>query len=114
MSNLPPDVISAYEAPFPDESHKAGARIFPYLVPSELSKNRKVWENVLTKWKRPFLTAFSDRDPITRGNDKYFQKMIPGAKSREHVTIRDAGHFLQEDKSEELSSLILEFMQEER
>ena len=114
VSNLPPDVISAYEAPFPDESHKAGARIFPYLVPSELSKNRKVWENVLTKWKRPFLTAFSDRDPITRGNDKYFQKMIPGAKSREHVTIRDAGHFLQEDKSEELSSLILEFMQEER
>lgn len=110
VSNLPPDVIRAYEAPFLDESYKAGARIFPYLVPSELSKNRKVWENVLTKWNKPFLTAFSDRDPITRGNDKYFQKMIPGAKNREHITIKDAGHFLQEDKSEELSQLILEFI----
>jgi len=114
VSYLPPEVIGTYEAPFPDESHKAGARIFPYLVPSELSKNRKVWEKVLTKWNKPFLTAFSDRDPITRGNDKYFQKMVPGAKSREHITIRDAGHFLQEDKSEELSHLILEFIQEEK
>ncbi|MFW9960367.1 MAG: haloalkane dehalogenase [Candidatus Thorarchaeota archaeon] len=111
VSNLPSEVIKAYEAPFPDESYKAGARIFPYLVPSELAKNRKVWENVLIKWNKPFLTAFSDRDPITRGNDKYFQKMIPGAKNREHVTVKDAGHFLQEDKSAELSQLILEFIQ---
>ncbi len=111
---LPPEVIRAYEAPFPDESYKAGARIFPYLVPSELSKNRKVWENVLTKWTKPFLTAFSDRDPITRGNDKYFQKMIPGARGREHVTIRGAGHFLQEDKGKELSDLILNFIQQDR
>jgi haloalkane dehalogenase len=114
VSNLSSDVIRAYEAPFPDESYKAGARIFPYLVPSELSKNQKVWEKVLTKWKKPFLTAFSDRDPITRGNEKYFQKMVPGAKDREHVTIRDAGHFLQEDKGEELSQLILDFIQQDK
>jgi haloalkane dehalogenase len=111
---LPPEVIRAYEAPFPDESYKAGARIFPYLVPSELSKNRKVWENVLTKWTKPFLTAFSDRDPITKGNDKYFQKMIPGARGREHVTIKGAGHFLQEDKGKELSELILNFIQQDK
>jgi haloalkane dehalogenase len=114
VTTLPPEVIRAYEAPFPDESYKAGARIFPYLVPSELSKNRKVWENVLTKWTKPFLTAFSDRDPITKGNDKYFQKMIPGARGREHVTIRGAGHFLQEDKGEELSELILQFIQQDK
>jgi haloalkane dehalogenase len=112
VTKLSPHVIRAYEAPFPDESYKAGARIFPYLVPSELSKNRKVWENVLTKWEKPFLTAFSDRDPITKGNEKYFQKMIPGARNREHVTVRGAGHFLQEDKSEELSQIILDFMQQ--
>ncbi len=111
---LPPEVIRAYEAPFPDESFKAGARIFPYLVPSELSKNRRVWEDVLTKWTKPFLTAFSDRDPITKGNDKYFQKMIPGAKNQEHVTIKGAGHFLQEDKGEELSRLTLEFIQKDK
>jgi haloalkane dehalogenase len=112
VSNLPSDVIRAYEAPFPDESYKAGARIFPYLVPSELSKNRKVWDNVLSKWKKPFLTAFSDRDPITRGGEIYFQKMIPGAQNREHVTIKGAGHFLQEDKGKELSQVILEFIQQ--
>jgi haloalkane dehalogenase len=114
VSDLSSEVIRAYEAPFPDESYKAGARIFPYLVPSELSKNQKVWDNVLSKWEKPFLTAFSDRDPITRGNERYFQKMIPGAKGREHVIVRDAGHFLQEDKSEELSQLILDFIQQDK
>jgi len=110
VSNLSAEVIRAYEAPFPDESYKAGARIFPYLVPSELSKNQKVWDNVLSKWEKPFLTAFSDRDPITRGGEKYFQKMIPGAQNREHVTVKNAGHFLQEDKGQELSQIILDFI----
>jgi haloalkane dehalogenase len=110
VSNLTSDVLRAYEAPFPDESYKAGARIFPYLVPSELSKNKKVWDNVLSKWNKPFLTAFSDRDPITRGGERYFQKMIPGAQGQEHVTIKNAGHFLQEDKGEELSQVILNFI----
>jgi haloalkane dehalogenase len=110
VSNLTSDVLRAYEAPFPDESYKAGARIFPYLVPSELSKNKKVWDNVLSKWNKPFLTAFSDSDPITRGGERYFQKMIPGAQGQEHVTIKNAGHFLQEDKGEELSQVILNFI----
>ncbi len=110
VSNLSADVIKAYEAPFPDESYKAGARIFPYLVPSELSKNQKVWDTVLSKWEKPFLTAFSDRDPITRGGEKYFQKMIPGAQNREHVTVKNAGHFLQEDKGNELSQIILDLI----
>jgi haloalkane dehalogenase len=110
VSNLSSDVIKAYEAPFPDETYKAGARIMPYLVPSELSKNRKVWDNILSKWEKPFLTAFSDRDPITRGGERYFQKMVPGANGQEHVTIRGAGHFLQEDKGEDLSQIILNFI----
>jgi haloalkane dehalogenase len=109
VTSLSPEVVKAYDAPFPDASYKAGARIFPYLVPSQLSENKRVWDNVLTKWKKPFLTAFSDRDPITRGGERYFQKMIPGAKNREHVTIEDAGHFLQEDKGEELAQVILDF-----
>lgn len=109
VTNLSPEVVKAYDAPFPDASYKAGARIFPYLVPSQLSENKKVWDNVLTKWKKPFLTAFSDKDPITRGGERYFQKMIPGAQNREHVTIKDAGHFLQEDKGEELAQVILDF-----
>jgi len=109
VTNLSPEVVKAYDAPFPDASYKAGARIFPYLVPSQLSENRKVWDNVLTKWKKPFLTAFSDNDPITKGGERYFQKMIPGAQNREHVTIKGAGHFLQEDKGEELAQVILDF-----
>lgn len=109
MTNLSPEVVKAYDAPFPDASFKAGARIMPYLVPSQLSENRKVWDNVLTKWKKPFLTAFSDKDPVTRGGERYFQRMIPGAQNREHITIKDAGHFLQEDKGEELAEVILDF-----
>jgi len=111
VTNLSSEVVRAYDAPFPDASYKAGARIFPYLVPSQLSENQKVWDNVLTKWKKPFLTTFSDKDPITRGGERYFQKMIPGAQNRKHVTIQNAGHFLQEDKSEELSQVIIDFCQ---
>jgi haloalkane dehalogenase len=112
VTNLSSEVVRAYDAPFPDASYKAGARIFPYLVPSQLSQNRQVWENVLTKWEKPFLTTFSDRDPITRGGEKYFQKMIPGARGQNHVTIENAGHFLQEDKGEEIAQVVLDFIQE--
>jgi len=108
-TDLSDEVVKAYDAPFPDASFKAGARILPYLVPSQLSENRKVWDNVLSKWEKPFLTAFSDKDPVTRGGERYFQRMIPGAQNREHVTIKDAGHFLQEDKGEELAEVILDF-----
>ena len=110
VTNLSPEVVSAYDAPFPDESFKAGARIFPYLVPSQLAQNQKVWDNELTKWEKPFLTAFSDNDPITKGGEKYFQKKIPGARGQDHVTIEGAGHFLQEDKGEELAQVIINFM----
>ncbi|MFW9847563.1 MAG: haloalkane dehalogenase [Candidatus Thorarchaeota archaeon] len=110
VSTLPPDVIAAYNAPFSDESFKSGARIFPYLVPSNLVQNQKVWDTVLSKWEKPFLTAFSDKDPITRGQDAYFLRKIPGTKGQEHVTVKDAGHFLQEDKSEELVQVILKFI----
>ena len=66
---------------------------------------RQAWE-VLDRFEKPFVTAFSDRDPITRGRDRIFQDRIPGTKGQPHVTIRRAGHFLQEDKPEELAGVI--------
>jgi haloalkane dehalogenase len=112
VTKLPPEVIRAYEAPFPDESYKAATRIMPSLVPSQLRENQRVWDEVLMKWEKPFLTAFSDRDPITAGNERLFQRLIPGAQNREHPTIKHAGHFLQEDKGEKLAQVILDFIQE--
>ena len=109
-SELPPEVIDAYNAPFPDETYKAGARIMPSLVPTQLLKNRKVWDEFYSKWKKPFLTAFSDGDPITAGQDKVFQSRIPGAKGQPHVTIKGASHFLQEDNPEELAKVIQNFI----
>jgi haloalkane dehalogenase len=113
-SPLPPEVIAAYDAPFPDESYKEGARQFPMLVPCRPDDpasppNRKAWE-VLLRWDKPFLTAFSDGDPITRGADLILQGRIPGAKGQPHVTIRGGGHFLQEDRGEELAQVIVEFL----
>jgi haloalkane dehalogenase len=111
---LPAEVIGAYDAPFPDGSYKEGARIFPSLVPIAPDDpaapfNRKAWE-VLQKFEKPFLTAFSDGDPITRGGDKVFQKLVPGAKGQPHTTIQGGGHFLQEDRGEELARVIVKFM----
>lgn len=109
-----PEIIAAYNAPFPDQSYTKGARIFPSLVPTSdddpaVEMNRKAWGN-LSQFKKPVLTTFSDGDPVTAGGDKNLQKAIPGAKDQPHVTIKDAGHFLQEDKGEELAEVVVSFM----
>ena len=114
VSDISNDIRKAYDAPFPGEEYKAGARRFPMLVPIKpddpaSNPNRKAWE-VLKKWDKPFLTAFSDSDPITRGGDAYFHKLIPGTKGQAHTTIVGAGHFLQEDKGEELAELTVDFI----
>src|SRR2546421_1237752 len=114
VSELSPEVVAAYDAPFPDDRYKAGARQFPLLVPTSLDDpaavpNRRAWE-VLARWEQPLLTAFSDSDPILRGGDRVFQKLIPGAKGQPHTTIVGAGHFLQEDKGEELAQEVINFM----
>jgi haloalkane dehalogenase len=110
---LAPDVRRGYDAPFPDESYKAGARQFPLLVPSRpddpaSAPNRAAWEK-LRQFRKPFLTAFSDSDPITRGADVLLQAMIPGCAGQPHTTIRDGGHFLQEDQGEALAAVVVDF-----
>lgn len=114
VTTLSDGVVAAYDAPFPDDSYKAGARVFPALVPTApddpaAPANRKAWE-VLRRWEKPFLTAFSDSDPITRGGHLVFQAQVPGAKGQPHTTITGAGHFLQEDKGEELAAVIVDFI----
>src|SRR5262249_48459534 len=110
----PPEVIAAYDAPFPDDRYMAGARQFPLLVPiapddPATEPNRAAWQ-VLGRWNKPFLTAFSDGDPVTRGADKVLQAAIPGAQGQPHTTITGAGHFLQEDKGEELAQVVADFI----
>ena len=108
------EVVAAYDAPFPEESYKAGARQFPLLVPIQpddpaSEANRAAWK-VLMQWNKPFLTAFSDKDPITRGGDRVLQKLIPGSQGQPHVTIAEGGHFLQEDQPEQLAEVVIEFI----
>lgn len=112
--DLSNELIAAYDAPFPDETYKAGARQFPLLVPitpddPASQANRDAWA-VLSSLTIPFLTAFSDKDPVSAGGDRFFQKNIPGCRNQEHTVIKDGGHFLQEDKGEELASVIIEFI----
>ncbi len=90
----------AYNAPFPSSKYKAGARAFPRLVPTTPSDpantaNKEAWK-ILDKWEKPFLTLFSNGDPIMRGMDKIFLKRVPGCKEMPHKTLI-GGHFLQED-----------------
>ncbi len=111
---MAPEVVAAYDAPFPDDRHKAGARKFPALVPTRpddpaSDANRRAWE-VLRRWEKPFLCAFSDEDPITRNADRAFQSLVPGTKDMPHTTIHGGGHFLQEDKGEELAQAVVSFI----
>jgi haloalkane dehalogenase len=113
-SKLSPEVIAAYDAPFPGDEYKAGARIFPLLVPTgaddpAAAANRQAWE-VLARWEKPLLTAFSDGDPITAGGEGIFQRTVPGAQGQPHTVIAGGGHFLQEDKGPELAEVVASWM----
>ena len=113
-TDLDPAVIAAYDAPFPDDTYMAGARIFPTLVPTSpddpaAADQVAAWK-VLETFDGPFLCAFSDKDPITRGGDRPFRERVPGAQGQPHTTIVDGGHFLQEDKGPELAQVIVDFI----
>jgi haloalkane dehalogenase len=112
--DLTPGEIAAYDAPFPDESFKEGARQFPTLVPitpehGSVAENKAAWE-VLSRFDKPVLTCFSDKDPVTAGGEKAIIERIPGARGQPHTIIRDGGHFLQEDAAAALSALINDFI----
>ena len=105
---------AAYDAPFPDASFKAGPRAFPDLIPQTLDDpatpdNQRAWE-VLRRFDKPFLTAFSDKDPITSGAERFLQKEIPGAAGQPHTTIEGGGHFLQEDRGEQLATVVVDWL----
>lgn len=113
-TDLSPEVVAAYDAPFPDETYKEGARQFPALVPATpddpaSSDNRAAWE-VLRRFDRPFLCAFGDSDPITAGADRVLRAEIPGAAGQPHVTIEGGGHFIQEDRGAELAAVVVDFV----
>lgn len=102
---------AAYDAPFPSSDYKAGARAFPRLVPTRpedpaSEANRAAWAS-LENWTKPFITCFSNGDPITRGGDRYMQRRIPGAQGQPHTTLR-GGHFLQEDAPQDFARIIIE------
>jgi haloalkane dehalogenase len=109
---MAPEVMAAYDAPFPDDRFKAGARIFPTLVPTSgddpaSADNEQAWR-VLSQFERPFVLAYSDSDPITKGGDAPFRAKVPGAQGQPHTTIEGGGHFLQEDRPKELAQVILD------
>lgn len=118
VTPLSAEVVAAYDAPFPDERYKEGARQFPTLVPISpddpaAPANRAAWQ-VLSQFQKPFLTAFSDKDAVTRGAAPVLQALIPGCAGQAHTTIEHGGHFLQEDQGESLARVVVAFIERTR
>jgi haloalkane dehalogenase len=118
VNGLTEDEIKAYDAPFPDDSYKEGAREFPALVPitpqhAETEENIAAWK-ILEQFEKPVLTCFSDQDKVTAGGEKVFISRIPGANHQKHCIVKGAGHFLQEDKPEELVGIIENFIRSDK
>jgi haloalkane dehalogenase len=112
VTELSAEEVAAYDAPFPDDTYKAGARIFPSLVPTtvedpERDANLEAWK-VLEAWDKPFVCCFSDRDPVTAGGDAAFLKRVPGTQGQPHITATNAHHFFQEDAADQLAQLLID------
>ncbi len=113
-TELSAEIKAAYDAPYPDDNYKAGARIWPSLVPispddPEAPANRAAWE-ALEQFDKPFLCCFSDQDPVTAGGERAFLGRVPGTEGQDHTTIEGAGHFLQEDAGPELAQVLVDFI----
>ena len=114
VQDLSPAVLAAYDAPFPDASYQAGPRALPLLIPTgpddpATEPNRAAWD-VLKRWDKPFVCAFSDGDPITRDAGPLFEKLVAGATGQRHPTITGAGHFLQEDAGQQLAQVVVDLL----
>ena len=112
---LTPQELAAYDAPFPTRRHRIATRLLPGFVPTrpddpERENNERAWE-FFKRWDKPFLTLFSNRDPVTRGGHRIWQQLVPGAQGQPHAVTRGAGHFLQEDKGAEVAQAIVAFIQ---
>ena len=112
ITDLSAAEIAAYDAPFPDDTYKAGARIFPSLVPTspddpESDANRQAW-TVLQQWSKPFVCCFSDSDPVTAGAESAFLGVVPGTEGQPHITTTNAHHFFQEDAAPQLAQLLID------
>ena len=112
---LTPQELAAYDAPFPTRRHRIATRMLPGFVPTrpddpERENNERAWE-FFKRWDKPFLTLFSNRDPVTRGGHRIWQRLVPGAQGQPHAVTRGAGHFLQEDKGAEVAQAIVAFIQ---
>lgn len=108
------EIVAAYDAPFPDATYKMGAQVFPWLVPIEPNQpgaqEMRETREALSHWTKPALVMFSDGDPVTRGGDRFFRKLIPSAMNEPEIVIQGAGHFLQEEKGEEIAANIVDFI----
>ena len=118
VTDLSPDVIAAYDAPFDTEEAKAGARMFPTLVPASAdapsAAENELALKALTEFSRPFVTAFGDSDPVTKGSEVWFKEHIAGADGQSHVIIERGGHFIQEDAGPQLAQIVLDVMSNQK
>jgi len=108
---LPQESLAGYSAPFPNNDYIAGVRMFPTLVASQLRQNQKVMDDFFSQWNKPLITAFGADDKLMEGRDKVWQNTVPGAQGQAHTLVKDGSHFIQDDQPDEMSRLLLEFIQ---
>jgi len=113
-SPMPTPMAKAYDAPFPDPSYQMGPRAMPSQVPMlptspSHEAQRRAWE-FFENFDKPFLCAFADDDPVSRGGEAQFKERVPGTKGLPHTTIKSGGHFVQESAPQQVAQVIIDLI----
>lgn len=102
--------LAGYAAPFPNNEYMAGVRVFPALVASQLRQNQRVIDEFFRHWNKPLLTAFGEGDALMAGRDELWQSIVPGAQGQPHTQVARAKHFIQDDSPDEISRIVIAFI----
>ena len=110
-----PEIVEAYDAPFPSEQHVTGLRIndtlYPMAPDDPGAAENAAARDRLRRWPHPTCLCFSGAAELFHpGQRALFRSLLPADLLWRDVTMEGTGHFVAEELGPELATFIEDFV----